>query len=94
MSPMSHFAERSRLPPGPVRSLILHPSLLISRPAVVRRRHRARHHSREESPQRVGATSPGRKTADDGCERAEADWNLYSHPDWLLCVPHWNPSSQ
>ena len=66
MSPMSHFAERSRLPPGPVRSLVLHPSLLIPRPAVVRRRHRARHHSREESPQRVGATSPGRKAANVG----------------------------
>ena len=64
---MFDVTERSWIPPGSVRDFLLDPVVFVPRPAVVRRRHRARNHTRQESAQGVGTASSRREATDAWC---------------------------
>ena len=61
---MFDVTERSWIPPGSVRNFLLDPVVFVPRPALVRRRHRARNHTRPKPAQGVGTASSRREATD------------------------------
>ena len=80
---MFDVTERSWIPPGSVRNFLLDPVVFVPRPALVRRRHRARNHTRPKPAQGVGTASSRREATDAwrqvSCRREATDaWRQVS----------------